>query len=395
MRGTDRPPLGLLLAALTTVAWLVVAADWFRGGRRVPLLREARKGLRPLDRYPSVSVVVAAKDEEASVEGALRSVLSQDYPGRLEVVAVDDRSADRTGAVLAGLAAEQPDKMGLVRVEDLPAGWLGKNHALWRGAEGATGDWILFTDADVRFSRTCLEEAVTYATRGRLDHLVLAPEIVARGVALKSFVTVFAFLFEVSQRPWRVSDPDAREAIGVGSFNLVRREAYGKVGTHRAIRTRPDDDMRLGRILKDAGFQQGVAYGTGSVSVEWHKTLAGAVRGLEKSMFPGVDYRISTALLASLGLLVTNVLPFAGLLLARRGATRLLFLVDVLLAFAMYAEGARRSGSGTSPLYAALHPFGAGAFVYALLRSTYKTLTNGGIGWRGTFYSLDTLKDDR
>ena len=390
-----RPLLGPALAALTTGVWLALAVDWFRGGRRVPLLREVARDLRTLERYPSVSVVVPARDEGASVWEALRSVLVQGYPGHLEVIAVDDRSTDGTTAILARLASERPERLRVVRVENLPDGWLGKNHALWLGAEEAGGEWLLFTDADVRFSPACLEEAVGYAVREGLDHLVLAPEIVARGVALKSFVTVFAFLFEVSQRPWRVPDPEAREAIGVGSFNLVRRGAYATAGTHRAIRLRPDDDMRLGRLLKDAGFRQGVAYGTGSVSVEWHRTLGGAVRGLEKSIFPGVDYRVSTVLFASLGLLLTNVLPFAGLFLARRRATRVLFSLDVLLAFAMYAEGARRSGSETSPLYAALHPFGVAILVYATLRSAYRTLSRGGVEWRGTFYSLDTLKGAR
>lgn len=384
--------LGSALVFLGSAAWLAMSVGWFCGIRRVPLLREARKDLEPLDRYPSVSVVVPARNEGDAVEEALRSILTQDYPGRLEVVAVDDRSTDGTTAILAGLASERPDVMRVIRVEELPDGWLGKNHALYRGAGEATGEWLLFTDADVRFSPGCLEEAVNYAVRESLDHLTVAPELVSRGVALRSFVAAFVLVFEVTQRPWRASDPRAREAIGVGAFNLVRREAYLRAGTHRAIRMRPDDDMRLGRLLKDAGFGQGVAYGTGSVSVEWHRTLAGAVRGLEKSMFPGVDYRLSLALLASLALFLTNVLPFVGVFVARRPFARLLFGVDVLFMFAMYAYGARRSG--LSLLYAALHPFGISVFIYAMLRSTCTTLANGGIEWRGTKYPLDLLKEN-
>jgi len=115
--------------------------------------------------------------------------------------------------------------------------------------------------------------------------------------------------------------------------------------------------MRLGRLLKRARFQQSVAYGTGSLSVEWHRTLAGAVRGLEKSMFSGVDYRLSMVLFASLVLFLTNVLPFAGVFLARRALTNLLFGEDLLLVFARYAHGARRSESRLfSPLYAAFTP---------------------------------------
>ena len=390
MRGRGRGRLGLGVAALLSALWFGVAADWFRGSGRVPVLANLRgTGSKP-DDYPSVSVVVAARDEREAVESALRSLLEQDYPGRLEVIAVDDRSTDGTGDVMTGLAARMPGRLRHLRVDRLPEGWLGKNHALWLGAGEAEGGWLLFTDADVRFETDCVRLAVRHALDEGFDHLALAPELVSRGTVLKSFVAAFSLVFEVTQRPWRVSDPEAKESVGVGAFNLVRREAYEGAGTHGAVRMRPDDDLRLGRALKEAGFRQGVAYGTGTVWVEWHRSLAGAVRELGKSMFPGVDYRLSAALLASLGLFATNVLPFFGVFLARRALTRLLFGADVLVLFAMYARGARRSGT---PAYlAALHPFGASALIFAMLRSTYKTLVRGGIEWRGTFYPLETLR---
>ncbi len=384
--------VGTSLMVLGSVAWLAAAAGWFRGARRVPMLRKVAESGGHIDQYPSASVVVAARDEEAGVGEALGSVLDQAYPGRLEVLAVDDRSTDGTGKVVADLASQRPDRLRPLKIDHLPEGWLGKNHALFRGAAEAEGEWLLFTDADVRFSPDCLKNAIQYALNENLDHLTLAPELVSRGVALKSFVAAFTLVFEVTQRPWRASDPGAKEAVGVGSFNLLRREAYFRAGTHRAIRLRPDDDMRLARLLKEAGCSQGVAYGTGSLSVEWHETLAGAVKGLEKSIFPGMDYRPSLALLASLLLFLTNVLPFAGVILARRRAMRLLFGADVLTVLAAYIYGPRISGSAISPLYAALHPFGAGAFVYATLRSAYLALSKGGIEWRGTFYPLERLK---
>jgi hypothetical protein len=385
--------LGTLLVVLSSVAWLAAVAEWLRGARRVPVLRGATEAEKPIDRYPSVSVVVAARNEEAGVGEALRSVLDQDYPGGLEVVAVNDRSTDHTGGIIADLAARRPDRLRPLEVEELPYGWLGKNHALYRGAAEAGGEWLLFTDADVRFSPDCLELAMRYAEIERLDHLTLAPELLSRGVALKSFVTAFTFVFGVTQRPWRASDPDAKEAVGVGSFNLLKREAYLRAGTHEAIRLRPDDDMRLARLLKDAGYSQGVAYGTGSVSVEWHQTLGGAVKGLEKSIFPGVDYRLSAIVAASLFLFLTNIWPFAGVFLARRRPMRLLFGADVLAVLAMYAYGPGVSGYSLPPQYAALHPFGMGTFIYAAFRSTYLALAKGGIEWRGTFYPLRLLKE--
>ena len=370
-----------------------MAAGWFRGTERVPVLADLRETRTKPENYPSVSVVVAARDERAAVGETLRSLTDQNYPGRLEIIAVDDRSTDGTGKVMADLASEMPERLRHLRVDGLPDGWLGKNHALWLGAGEAGGEWLLFTDADVRFAPDCVELAVGHALNEGFDHLTLAPELVSRGTALKSFVAAFVLVFEVTQRPWRVSDPHAKEAVGVGSFNLVRKGAYLGAGTHRAIRMRPDDDLMLGEILKGTGFRQGVAYGLGTVRVEWHRTLSGAVRGLEKSMFPGVDYSLSAALLASLALFATNVLPFFGAVFARRPATRLLYGADVALVFAMYARGGRRSG--TPAYFAALHPFGAAVLIFAMLRSAYGTLARGGIEWRGTFYSLEDLKDGR
>ena len=134
---------GTLLAALGSVVWLAAAFGWFRGVRRIPVLREAAKKSEPIDRYPSVSVVVPAQEAEAGVGEALRSILDQDYPGWLEVVAVDDRSTDRTGGIIAGLAAQWPGMLKPLRVDSLPNSWLGKNYDLYRGAEEAGEEWLL------------------------------------------------------------------------------------------------------------------------------------------------------------------------------------------------------------------------------------------------------------
>jgi hypothetical protein len=156
---------------------------------------------------------------------------------------------------------------------------------------------------------------------------------------------------------------------------------------------RPDDDMRLAKLVKKHGFRQGVAYGNGLVSVEWHESLKEAIRGLGKSMFPCIDYRVDAAILASALLLLTNVLPFFGAFFSR-GPARLLSTTSVLLTFAIYASHGRDTGSRTTLWYAALHPFSVCVFVYAMLRSVLTTLANDGIEWRGTHYPLERLKRD-
>ncbi len=380
----------LILAAFSLVVWAVSSAGWFRGIRSIPVLKDVGD-TRNLEGLPSLSVVVPARDEERTVAEGVESVLTQDYPD-FEVIAVNDRSTDRTGEILEELKTKHP-ALKVLHVEDLPEGWLGKNHALYLGAAEARGEWVLFTDADVRFAPGCLRKAMAYVAKNGLDHLTLQPEIVSRGTLLKSFVAAFELIFTMSQRPWRAGDPQAKEHVGVGAFNLVRREAYLEMGTHRAIAMRPDDDMKLAKLVKKHGFRQGVALGTGLVIVEWHQTVGGAVRGLSKSIFPGVDYRLDTIALGAPLLFLTNVLPFVGAVFAG-GAARVLFGANVVLTFALYAYRTRHSGSGLPLWYAALHPLGVSFFIYAMLRSTYTTLANDGIEWRGTKYPLGLLREN-
>lgn len=379
------------LAALGSLLWLILSLQWFCGIRKVPVLKDLhRPGSR--DSNPSLSIVFAARDEEQSVEQGMVSMLAQDYTGELEVIAVNDRSTDRTEHILDELATKHPDKLRVLNVESLPKGWLGKTYALNVGSSEALGDWLLFTDADVRFAPTCLEKSVSYAIEEELDHLTLPPEIVCRGVLLRSFVAAFTIIFEITQRPWRVNDPRTQEHVGVGAFNLIRKDTYEKIGTHYAIRMRPDEDMKLAKLVKAHGFRQGVAYGTGLVAVEWHQSVRDAVRGLSKSMFPGIDYRIDMTLAGVLLLMLTNVLPVFGLF--SRGAVRTLCIFSVLSTFFLYAYRDKHSRVRTPWWYAALHPMGVCVFVYAMLRSTCTTLANGGIEWRGTRYSLKSLKEN-
>ena len=196
---------------------------------------------RPL---PRLSAIVPARNEVRGIGAAVDSILRQDYPD-LEVVLVNDRSTDGTGRIIARAAAEHPERVRAVTVRDLPAGWLGKNHALWLGAQRVTGEWFLFTDADVVFHRTCFRRAVAYAEAEGLDHLTLSPRVTGRSYRLNAFVAFFVYAFLSYQRPHLANDPKSQVGVGIGAFNLIRRSAYTAIGTHAAISLRPDDDVRL------------------------------------------------------------------------------------------------------------------------------------------------------
>jgi cellulose synthase/poly-beta-1,6-N-acetylglucosamine synthase-like glycosyltransferase len=181
---------------------------------------------------PRVSIIVPACDEEADVEQTLTQLLALDYDN-YEVIAVDDRSTDRTGEIMDQVAAspQAHGKLRVFHVRELPTGWLGKTHAMWTAAKQATGDWLLFTDADVLFKPDSLRRALAYAESVNADHVVLFPRMIMTKPGERMMIAFFQTLFVFGHRPWKVADPSTDDHMGVGTFNLIRRSVYEAVGS--------------------------------------------------------------------------------------------------------------------------------------------------------------------
>lgn len=338
---------------------------------------------------PRLSLIVPACNEEATVEAGVRSMLAQDYPN-LEIILVNDRSTDRTGEVMERLASESPG-VRVIHIDQLPPGWLGKNHALYTGAAAATGDWLLFADADIRFDPSTFRRAVAFAERERLDHMTLAPEMTGRGFWTQGWVEFFLVAFMSYKSPWKANNHRSREGgIGIGAFNLIRRTAYEQIGTHEAISLRPDDDLRLGQRVKRLGLRQNVRFGNGLMKVEWYPSLQEAFKGLEKNTFAGLEYNLPLALGSIAAIFLIMILPFLALAFAK-GTAFWLHLGAVLLQLAMFMATVP-ARDATKPIRALTYPVLAGLFAWCTIRAMWITLSQGGITWRGTFYPLDLLR---
>jgi glycosyltransferase involved in cell wall biosynthesis len=375
------------LALTTLLLCLAIAVQLTFGLRRVQQLEDWPPATSEL---PRISIIVPARNEERHMEAALRSLLRLDYPD-LEIVAVDDRSTDGTGAILDQLAAEFP-ALCVVHVADLPPGWLGKNHALGMGAGRATGHWLLFTDADITMAPDTLRRAIGYAQQNGLDHLTLTPGIVMPSLLLQSFVVTFVTFFCIYFQPWKARDPRSKRYIGVGAFNLVRRDAYRQVGTHEAIRMRPDDDMMLGKLIKKHGYRQDSASGIGLISVPWYGSVRELFVGLEKNAFSGVNYSIPTVVAGAAAMLLLDVWPFVAVFVTR-GPTQWLYAGTSLALLAMCW---RVAGWVRLPRHSALgFPLCVVLFLVIQWRAMFLTLKNRGIRWRDTYYPLDELKANR
>ncbi|MBZ5643548.1 MAG: glycosyltransferase family 2 protein [Acidobacteriia bacterium] len=352
---------------------------------RLPWLRDANPSAS--SDAPLLSVIFAARDEAEKLPAALATQLDQDYP-RYEVIAVNDRSQDQTPAILRGFQRTNRN-LKVIDLKTLPPGWLGKPHALVAGFEQSRGEWIVFTDADVHFAPDVLRRAVALAEQHQWDHLSLFASVEMRGFWEITAISYFGLGFVFGNEPWLTSNPRSGRYVGIGAFQLVRRAAYEKCGGHRRLRMDVIEDMKLGKIVKKAGFRSGVAVAQDMVKVRWHSGVHNVIRGVTKNMFAACHYNAAYALGAMLLTLAMSVLPFFGLVFASGWARA---FAGVAAVAAVLIHGGMVRSTDASPLYGLTHPLGALLFCWMLARSAIATLWRGGVVWRETFYPLDELR---
>lgn len=370
-----------------TAFWFCFSVYLLVNSRRVAFLRDISP---KLNNEPAVAIVIAVRNEEAEVERALRSVCKLDYRNK-RIYVINDRSTDRTPGILAGMKLKYPE-LTLINIDDLPPGWLGKNHALYQGYLASEEEYMLFTDADVKFSPDSFTRAMACMTGRNLDHLAVLPEINSPSKGFSSIVDTFKLMLEFRQRPWAVRDPRSSASIGIGAFNLLRRTAYEAAGTHQAIRLRPDDDLKLGERVKAAGLRQDVLYGYGEVWLEWYSGIGEFIHGLMKNTFSVSDYRVWKALATAASVLLAFVLPIPALLIAGTPLHYLLMAGIILSQLPLYVV--KRGMKGVW-WYTFMVPAAGAVMTYIILRSAFLTLRQGGIYWRDSFYALDELKKNR
>jgi chlorobactene glucosyltransferase len=351
-----------------------------------PRLSRAAKKRTPAS-FPRVSVVIPARNEEKDIERTVRSHLAQDYPD-LQVIVVDDRSVDRTPEILRTLAREDP-RVTVVAGSDPPAEWLGKPHALHLGTGAADGDLLLFADADVRYDRRAIRDAVVVMEDRGLDLLAFFPRFENRGFwenVLLPFLSVAVFLgFGFLARFRRVP-----LAMGAGAGNLVRRGAYEAVGGHAAIRRAVVDDVRLAVAAKRAGFRVAAFRAEDRVAVRMYRGFRQVWNGFTKNVawaYSGVGGVVLFAL--TVLLLAVAMAPAVVLIAASVGAS--LPSADVRLAAALFVSSilvrATLARALQGPIWpAATHPLMAAVWTGIIGRSFYWKLVRKEVLWRGRRY---------
>lgn len=338
---------------------------------------------------PGISVIVVARDEERGIRKTLESLLETDYPD-LELIAVNDRSRDATGRIMDELAAESP-RLRTLHLSELPEDWLGKNHAMHRGAEIATRDILLFTDGDIVFHPRTLQLSVQYLQDHELDHLCLFPSLIPGGIFENALCILFGLLLVVGCPPWLIPSRIRFVYVGIGAFNMLCRTAYDQVGGHQPIRFDVLDDVKLGKLIKNHGLKQDILMADSLLEVRWQQSFAGVIRGLEKNAFAAVEYSIAKCILVTTLLSALLIFPTV-ITLAYDAGYGWGYPLAAAMAHGIYGWFSWRNGC--SVLAGVLLVPAVLSLLFAIWRSTVLALARGGIIWRSTFYPLERLRKE-
>lgn len=345
---------------------------------------------------PELSVIVPARDEEDKIERCIRTLLEQDYPN-VEVIVVDDRSEDRTADILRRLQDEHPQRLTILSVDHLPAGWVGKCHAVHMGITHSRGQWLCLIDADTCFrSPRAISAAVAHAAEHQADCLSMLPRLEMPKIWERILYSACGSMMLTWFPPGRVNNPASRCAYANGAFILIRRSAHEAIGGHEALRDDLNEDIRLAQYVKDAGLRLRVVDSGGILRMWMYDRPRQAWQGWSRIVCRGVRSiwtLLGTAVWKGLVDIVPIVCVLAGLGAAVLGPADWRPIAWIFAGLWGIAEVAQMTISwrlyrlvAPHPAWALTRTLGSVATVAILLHAFCQRLGLRKTVWRGRHY---------
>jgi chlorobactene glucosyltransferase len=356
----------------------------------VNLLTLKRLGQFPaLAIFPRVSLLVPARNEVGNIEACARGLLNQDYPA-FEVIVLDDESKDGTGEILERLAAEDA-RLCVIHGQPLPTGWLGKNWACQQLSQAASGEYLLFTDADTGHDPLMLRDAIAAALATRADLLSGMPQQEVKTWSEQLLVPILAWSF-MAFIPIALAERvhAAFLSISIGQFLLFRRSAYAAIKGHASVRDKIVEDFELARHIKQAGLQWRFVDATSRIHCRMYHNFREVFDGLSKNLFVVFGNIFFFALVWS-ALLISFLEPQLILLLALSGVIlpiKLVLLAVLAIGQAVLLWGLTDLRFGFPIKQAAFYPITIVLSVVIGLRSMFTHVFKRGVTWKGRSISV-------
>ncbi|MBZ5612411.1 MAG: glycosyltransferase family 2 protein [Acidobacteriia bacterium] len=338
---------------------------------------------------PGVSIIVPARNEEASLGACLESLMAQ-TGATFEIIVVDDDSRDGTRAIAQSFAGVRVISPGPLRENaagktSTGENWTGKNNAVIAGAKEARAKWLLFTDADTVHRPGSLAQALAEATRERADMLSYSPGQVAVTFSERAVMPIAFAELAAQYPPQKVREQSSEIVAANGQYILVRRAAYDDVGGHAAVATEILEDVALARLFHNAGHRIYFRYGEDAVRTRMYRNWAQLREGWTKNLallFPHPEWRAAQSMFLWL-------LAWAALIVAVSGAASRHFVWIAFAALWLFVYWRIRRAHFTPANNLIAIAFGLPMFAYLLLRSK-KAHASGHVAWKGRAYNVGT-----
>ncbi|MGH9794707.1 MAG: glycosyltransferase [Candidatus Acidiferrales bacterium] len=324
-----------------------------------------------------------ARNEEANIARCVESLAAQEEIGA--IIVVNDESSDGTAAVLRDMSGRIP-RLTVIETGGVPGGWLGKNHAVWLGAQRATGEWLLFTDADTTHLAGGAAQALKDTQRTGAELVSYSPEQQTETWRERALVP-FVFCRLAQLFPYHaVSDPSSSVAAANGQYLMIRRDAYENLGTHAAVKNEVVEDLALARLAKSQGIKIHFARGQGIVSARMYRSFAAMWEGWSKGL-----YELVGGTRGAFARELMVVFPWAPVILLALGGFHVAFpLLGALMLALRHAGYAIELRRNHYPARRIVY-YTPGVLLYcAALVESARRHARGRVTWKGREYSVES-----
>ena len=350
--------------------------------REMPRLDPASPRTRA-ETPPTVSVVIAARNEEDELPGTLDALLVQEYPN-LEIVVVEDGSTDGTRRVID---ARAPRVRCLVP-PPLPEGWVGKNWACWNGARATTGEWLLFLDADVRIHPEAVRTTLEWAERERADLVTLAPRVETLSFWERVVLPFYVQMILTYFRAPHMNRDGSQAAMANGQYWLTRRATYFELGGHEAVAPIVLEDVAIARRYRAGGRRLRIAWAPDLAVTRMYRDRREMFEGLLKNIH-GTEYSTARQVGLCFALFGLFLLPLGLLPLALAEGNLVLIGLGAFLYVALFGKHAGFARAVGAPArYGLLFPLAAGFYLVLFLTSLARGLRGRPVRWKGRSYPV-------
>jgi len=344
---------------------------------------------------PKVSIIVPARNEEETILICLQSLLSQDYDN-YEVIAIDDSSTDKTPSIISELS-EKNHRLIPVKAPSRPEDWIGKNWACFQGYQKSSGEILLFTDADTVHKTDSLSSAVNTMIHGQLDALTLVPKLICYDIITKFTLPVLSIFLHSRYSPLRVNNPKNKIGYFFGSFYLISKKNYEKIGTHEKVRQELVEDGALGRRVKEQKMKLRLVRGENYVEALWARDPSSLWHALRRIIIPlhlqkKKSAMMVTAVIFFILLEPFLILPFTLLYFGDFLLEGVLLTINLVTIFLLLTCSVVQSHFGLlqNSIYGLGFVLGCTVITLCFLISAFDSKGNKVVKWRDRSYFIDT-----